>query len=574
MTANPEISPIAAAVLQGYDTQPEGSFDSGKPIVDETKKELKARKKLEKTYNNTKLDLTIEQQIFIDTKFSSKLWRLNHLYTIQDKDGNKGIMRLNASQSKVLTKYKHNRKIILKSRQQGISTLFLAYYLDSCLTKPGFQAGIQSYGQDEADKLSKRAELMWNELDQDIKDLLGLKLVSNNSKGLTFSNGSILKIGNFRGDTLQGLHVSELGKIAKKYPEKAKELKTGAFQAVSVNNKITIESTAEGRTGLFYTMWQKATTRADSTQELTPLDFQPIFLSWIEDPDCQLFHPYPISEEVKRYVYGYMDGDTRIEGIEEELDVVLNDNQLWWLAAKMDELEDDFDQEYPATPDKAFASQVEGMYFKKQYIRLQKSNRITLATYNPDYKVDVSFDLGINDETVALFSQTIEGVPYIIDEYHNTDEGILFYSNMLKAKDYAGNYGTIIMPHDINVRDYSTGRTRLETFQREGWTNVQVLPRLSFSDSIEAARQLIDFAVFSDTVINTLLALQNYRKKYDKRLGVFLGTDEHDIHSNYAAALRYLAQGLNYYRVKNSITPTLEQKYIDYQASNVSGFAI
>mgnify|MGYP006899573645 CR=1 FL=1 len=540
----------------------------------ETLEDSKARKSLESSYNSTEFKLTPEQEEFINTKFSSKVWRLDSLYTIQDKDGVKKILNLNESQKKVLLKYKHNRKVILKSRQQGISTLFLAYYLDSCLTKPGFQAGIQSYGQDEADKLSKRAELMWEELDQNIKDLLSLTLVSNNAKGMTFSNGSILKIGNFRGDTLQGLHVSELGKIAKKYPEKAKELKTGAFQAVSVNNKITVESTAEGRTGLFYDMWQKATTRVASTRGLTSLDFEPIFLSWIEDPDCQLFQEFPVSDEVKRYIYGYMDGDTKILGVEDELDIKLTDSQIWWLAAKIDELGDDFDQEYPATPDKAFASNIEGMYFKKQYNRLQKSSRITLAPYNPEYGVSVSFDLGINDETVMLFAQTVEGIPYLIDEYAGTDEGIVFYANVLKEMKYVNNYKEFIFPHDIMVRDYSTGRTRLETFQREGFSRCRVLEKLSFSDSIEAARQFIDVAVFDDSCINTLLALQNYRKKYDKRLGVFLGTDEHDIHSNYAASLRYMAQGLSYHRVTNSRTKSPEEIWARQQSSYNIGFAI
>jgi len=462
-------------------------------------------------------------------------------------------MHLNASQRKVLTKYKHNRKIILKSRQQGISTLFLAYYLDSCLTKPGYQAGIQSYGQDEAEKLSKRAQLMWDKLDQNIKDLLGLKLVSNNSKGMTFSNGSILKIGNFRGDTLQGLHVSELGKIAKKYPDKAKELKTGAFQAVSVNNKITIESTAEGRTGLFYEMWNK-------TQGLTPLDFEPIFLSWIEDPDCQLFHSFPINTEVEKYI--------------EDLNIDLTENQIWWLAAKMDELGEDFDQEYPATPEKAFASNIEGMYFKKQYTKLQGSNRITLAKYNPKYPVEVAFDLGMNDEMVMLFAQLINGTPYIIDEYHNTGERIKHYCEILSKKPYMGNYGQLILPHDGNVQDMSTGRTRKEEFRRNGFSNIKLLTRLSFLDSINAARQFIDASVFSDTCLNTLLALQNYRKKYDKNIGAYLSTDVHDIHSNYAAALRYMAQGLNFYKVRNSKPKSERMKFNDYKASHTSGYAI
>lgn len=532
--------------------------------IEETDEDLCKREELTTEYKSREISLTPEQEEFLETKFLSKWWRMNNLYKIRDKNGQLVTLKLNSSQEKVVKQYKHNKKIILKSRQQGISTLYLGYNLDDCITKLGISVGIQSYGQDEADKLSKRAELMWDELDQDIKDLLGITLVSNNSKGMTFSNGSVLKIGNFRGDTLQSLHVSELGKIAKRYPDKAKELKTGAFQAVSTKNKITIESTAEGQTGLFYEMWQKATTRVDAvgTDNLTSLDFQPIFLSWMEDPDCELYEDYPISEDAIKY--------------QEKLDTILSEPQLKWLSAKMEELGDDFDQEYPATPEMAFAQQVEGMYFRKQYIRLKDSDRIRPKQYNPAYPVNVSFDLGVNDETVMLFSQLIDGQPYLIDEYHASDEGIVYYSDTLKAlaetKGY--KYDWIIFPHDINVRDFSTGRTRLETFQREGWSRCKVLPKLSFQDSIEAARQFIDIMVIDTELINTLLAIQNYRKKYDKTLGVFLGTDVHDIHSNYAASLRYMAQGLGYYKVKNSYSKTKEEKWVEYKNKNYNGYAI
>ena len=174
-------------------------------------------------------NLTPEQK----KNLTSKLWRLNHLYTIVTKNTKKVIMKLNYSQHQILQKYKHQRKIILKSRQQGISTLFLAYNLDSCITKHNYSAGVQSYGQDEALKLSQRAQLMWNEIPAAFKNALGVELLKCNQDGMFFSNGSVLRIGNFRGDTLQSLHVSELGKIAIKYPEKARELKTGAFEAVN-----------------------------------------------------------------------------------------------------------------------------------------------------------------------------------------------------------------------------------------------------------------------------------------------------------------------------------------------------
>lgn len=531
-------------------------------IIPETRQDEAKRKALKSEYSKRELILTPEQQEFVDTKLLSKLWRMNNLYKIRDKDGQLVTMRLNHSQMKVLTQYRHNKKIILKSRQQGISTLYLAYNLDDCLFKPGYSAGIQSYGLDESNKLQTRAQLMWDELDQDIKELFGLHLVSNNQKGMTFSNGAILKIGNFRGDTLQSLHVSELAKIAKVYPDKAKELKTGAFQAVSTKNKITIESTAEGE-NMFKHMWDRAILRSNSSRALTSLDFMPIFLSWKEDPDCSLSEEYPISASAKSYMEKYKLTDLTLQ-------------QQWWLSAKMEELGDDFNQEYPLTPELAFQANIDGMYFRHQYTRLLDSNpkRITTVPYNPEYLVHVSFDLGLNDEMVMLFAQVINGQPYIIDEYHNREHGIDFYCDILSKKPYVGNYAPLILPHDANQRDLSTGRTRIEAFRRNGFRAVKLLKKLSFADSIEGARQFIDTMIIDDRCDNTLMAIQNYRKKYDKHTGLFLSTDVHDIHSNYAASLRYLAQGLTYHKVKQSKPKTLEQQYRDYKATHTDGYAI
>lgn len=477
-------------------------------------------------------------------KLQSQHWRLDNLYTIKDKMGEERILKLNHAQTTTLVKYRHNKKIILKSRQQGISTLYVAYYLDKCLFQNGYEAGIQSYGRSESRKLKRRALLMWDKLDPLIKDMIGVKLLKSNEEGLEFSNGSVLKIGNFRGDTLQGLHVSELAKISKLYPEKANELKTGAFQAVSVNSRITIETTAEGNTGLFVEMWQKAEAIALSGRPLTPMDFQAIFLPWYNDPDCYMSHDYPPNDIGIKY----------LKELEEELpELELEQGQLNWLYAKISELEEDFDREYPATPERAFSVSVHGAYFTKQLKRIKDTDRIEFVEYNPKYPVHVAFDLGLNDEMVLLFCQVVQGRPYIIDEYHNTGEGIPYYVDVMKSKPYNHNYGKIILPHDAKVKDLSTGRARVDTFRQLGLTNLVILPRLSFQESIEMARSFLDGGVvIADRCDNTISALQNYRKKFDKALEVYMNIDVHDIHSNYSASLRYLAQGLSKYVLDNS----------------------
>ncbi len=78
--------------------------------------------------------------------------------------------------------------------------------------------------------------------------------VNDKDNMYAFSNGSTIGVSTgYRGDTLQSLHVSELGKISRKYPDRALEIKTGAFPAASgKSSTITVESTAEGKQGDFY----------------------------------------------------------------------------------------------------------------------------------------------------------------------------------------------------------------------------------------------------------------------------------------------------------------------------------
>lgn len=494
-------------------------------------KEEQQRQALASSYATREVHLTLEQQEFVDTKLSSKLWRMNNLYTILDKDGVKKTMTLNSAQETVLRDYKHNKKIILKSRQQGISTLYIAYNLDDCLFKAGYQAGIQSYGLDESEKLSKRALLMWNEIPQEVKDIFGLELVSNNSKGMSFSNGSILKIGNFRGDTLQSLHVSELAKIAKKFPDKAKELKTGAFQAVGKNNKITIESTSEGKSGLFYDIWTRATSLVQRGLELGPFDFQPIFLSWVFDNDCSIDSQKSISEADAKY----------FSWVEEELKITLTNQQKWWYISKADELGEDMKKEYPTTAKEAFEQSVEGTYYKHEF----KTLKILDIKHDQNLLVHSAFDLGMNDTFSIIFFQIgDDNIPRIIGEYMNNGHGLAHYKEVFNALEikYGWVHGETYVPHDSKVRELIADKTRWKAMKELGFKPILVT-RHRIQDGIEATRQFLRICEVDRQCGVTIDAIQNYRKKFDERFDVYLDAPVHDEHSHTADALRYLAVG-------------------------------
>lgn len=481
------------------------------------------------------MELTPELETFIRTKLSNKLWRLNNLYHIIDKNGKLRLLRLNQSQLIVMQNFKHNKKIILKTRQQGITTMMVADNLDNCLFRPGFSAGVQSYGMDEGKKLHDKARLMWDMFDKDILKLLGLTLTADNSHGLQFSNGSNLKVGNFRGDTLQSLHVSELAKIAKKYPEKAMELKTGAFQAIGKDNTITVESTAEGKQGMFYDMWVKAKEKEklvkEGVAEYTPFDFQAIFLPWTWDNDCRLAMPVPITEELETY----------FKQVEDALGETIDDEQRWWYAAKLEELGDKMKQEYPSTPDEAFLGSVSGTYYENEFklIKIEEREHDTLRL------VHMACDLGMNDSFVLLFFQVLrDGWIYIIDEHVDNGKTIDEYNDvrLAAAKRYKWTTGSTYCPFDAKQRELIAG-VRLDRLKKLGFNPI-IVKKHQIVEGISEVRAMLRHTIIHPRCKTLLSAIQNYRKKFDDKYQVFLDAPVHDEHSHPADALRYLAMGL------------------------------
>ena len=503
-------------------------------------------------------------QEFVDKKLSSKLWRLNNLYKIRDKAGKLITLKLNDSQLEVLKSYTHNKKIILKSRQQGISTLMLAYNFDSCLFKSGFSAGIQSYGNDESKKLQRKAELMWEQLDSDIKKMLNISLTMNNSTGMAFSNGSILKIGNFRGDTLQSLHVSELAKIAKKYPEKANELATGAFQAIATNSKITIESTAEGKFGLFYDMWSKAVLRQKTGRPLSPLDFQPIFLSWLKDPDCQLDMTIDFTDDILKY----------FEKLEQR-QIYLTQLQKNWYQAKFNEIGWLIKQEYPTTPEEAFEKSLEGTYYEHEYKNLHIVPAKNIVIGNK--YVHTAVDIGMNDTFVVYFFVIDNGIPTIIEEFEDNGHGFQYYRDKYDAYaiKYSWKYGYMYCPHDVKVKELTSDKTRYEVLKSLGFNPI-IVKKHSLQDGIETTRQFLKSVRISDKCEGLIAAIQGYRKHYDDKLGVFLNKPVHDKLSHRADALRYMALGLKHrFPVYNDFMhEQIEQEYTDYDFYSSSSFEV
>jgi hypothetical protein len=211
-------------------------------------------------------------------------WRLNNLYSIQDKQGKKIPFVLNWAQEDLL-KNMHVLNTILKARQIGFSTFIQIYMLDACLFEQNINCGTIADSLDHAEEIFKdRCKFPYDNLNDAIKNIA--PATQDSVRGLTFKSGSSIRVGtSLRSGTYQIVHVSEYGKICAAYPDRAREVRTGTFNAVALGQKIFVESTAEGQEGDFFQMCQTAQGITESGKHLTPLDFKFHFYPWHKHPE-------------------------------------------------------------------------------------------------------------------------------------------------------------------------------------------------------------------------------------------------------------------------------------------------
>lgn len=501
----------------------------------------------------------------------SKLWRMNNIYYIKDKNGQIVKFRMNHAQRKV-AECSHNRKIILKSRQQGISTYHLIYNLDECLFKDNLSNGILAQDLEAAKTLLTKCSEAWEYLSPEIKEFLEISTESDNKTEFGFSNNSKLMIKtSFRSGTLQNLHISELGKIAAEDPKKSKEISTGTLQAIGGKRKVTIESTAEGRSGLFYDLWQRASAMLQSGDEFSEMDFYPIFLSWIEDPDCALKTNQVITDEMEEY----------FQSIEKVYNVSLTREQKNFYIAKQRELGDDIKQEYPSTPEEAFSAAKDGSYYSKQMKFIREQGRIVEDLYDPNLDVIVAMDLGMNDDFVLLFAQVYDGTTRLIDCYSANGEGLQHYANKLyEYKTIKGyQYSNIYAPHDIEVKELTTGKSRKEVFAEYG-INVQKIKRTLVNDGIEAVRIMLANTWIDQNCQELIKSLDSYTKEFDSAKGIWKNKPRHDEYSHIADACRYLALSpdIEYTAIQDDIAIHSLEDYDDgydpYNTGYIDGFQV
>lgn len=480
--------------------------------------------------------LTDKQKSLLKNRF----WRLNHLYKIKDKNGKCVTFKMTPEQLEYFDGM-HDRNVILKARQLGFTTEVCIIQLDLAIFHKK-ECALIAHSLPDAERLFRnKTQFAFQRMPDDIK--LANPLVKETTSEYVFAKGGSVTVStSFRGGTLYSLHVSEFGKICAKWPEKAKEIVTGAFEAVPLGGVITLESTAEGRAGYFYDYCQDAEKALLQGKELSNLDWKFFFFSWWKNPQYAIDPVEPLPQRLVDY----------FAEMEAKHGVVVNERQKAWYYAKEKTLGDDMKREYPTIPAEAFQQSVEGAYYAKQFRWLYTNKRIGKTPDNSHLPVHTFWDIGVGDSTAIWFVREVGNEFHIIDYYENSGEGLRHYMKVLKDRGY--EYGEHWGPHDIQNREFGADAKSRKELAQEGYEidgqvysmTFNVVPKTGVDTGIESVREILPSCVFDEEkCAEGISHLEGYRKEWDDKRGCWKDKPLHDFTSHGADGFRYFAVAKN-----------------------------
>lgn len=182
-------------------------------------------------------------------------------------------------------------------------------------------------------------------------------------------------------------------------------------------------------------------------------------------------------------------------------------------------------------------------YYHQWLLDAEKEDRIKDFYIETTLPVYTAHDIGINDSWSIVFWQQFGNEIRIINYYENNNQGVQHYINYLfdfrseNNINYAQHFG----PHDVQVRELSTGVSRQQTFSKMG-LHMALTPNESIQEGINAVRQVLPKCHFHATNCDELIKyLKVYRKEFNEKTQNYSNTPFHGPESHAADAFRYFA---------------------------------
>jgi len=204
-----------------------------------------------------------------------------------------------------------------------------------------------------------------------------------------------------------------------------------------------------------------------------------------------------------------------------------------------------YDQEFNCS----WVGDYPGSIFGKEIEDLDDKKQLTSVPHDRSLLTHTAWDIGYNDDTAIIFFQEVGHQINIIDCFADRNKPFPFYAEILKDKEYF--YGNHFAPFDIEVSEYSSGRTRREVAYEHG-IRFRVAPRTIKEDAIHALKMILNRCFFDVDKCKPLIdALRHYHRKYSEKDRIFKTKPVHDWSSHFADSAMILATGFQEQRLTN-----------------------
>lgn len=180
-----------------------------------------------------------------------------------------------------------------------------------------------------------------------------------------------------------------------------------------------------------------------------------------------------------------------------------------------------------------------GAYWGAEINRADREGRIAEVEIDWDLPIHTAWDLGKAQNNPVWCFQVKAGKPIIVDFYQPDSDDLRDWVNWLDDKGYRG---TDYVPHDILVTEWGSSRTRFDILKEMG-RKPERIPRVSVADGLQAGRETINEAVFSNSprVMDGIEGLRNYRREWDDDKKTFRENPVKDWSEHIGSAFRYLS---------------------------------
>jgi hypothetical protein len=293
------------------------------------------------------------------------------------------------------------RALILKGRQQGMSTMIQGRYFHKVITRHGTKAYILTHEAEATKNLFEMTQRYYDKLPPGLcapadkassKELYIRKYDSGYAVGTAGNKGA------GRSQTIQLFHGSEVA-----FWPNAEDHAKGVLQAVSnePGTEIILESTANGIGNYFHNMWKAAEDKANG--------YIAIFVPWYWQEEYRVNSKGFAPTEEEEYLLSVYNEDG------------LTLDNLAWRRLKIAEQSNDFDvgvesfkQEYPCNAQEAFLNPIANIFINARHVVKARKNRI-----DSDARLIIGVDVALGDRDKTAIIRRKGRLAYNLETFRN-----------------------------------------------------------------------------------------------------------------------------------------------------------